>query len=340
MRSNRLPTIRDVADRAGVSIGTASNVLNRKPQVGEALRNKVLEAARDLGWRPNGVARSLRQRRTGVVGLCVPITGSAYFAAMVEAFEEVAASQDHAIMQVLSHSDPVLELARVEALLARQIDGLVLVPSAAPGRTLDTIARSGVPTVVVDRLPEDQRFDTVTLDDAGAMRRVTEHLLSLGHRRILYSVRYPELVTTQARIKSFEATMRKAGPAARSRVLARPENPLAYADDLGRVLAEPEPPTAIIASNSILAQWTLQALTAAGRGWPGNVSVLAFDEPAWAELVTPPLTCVRQPVQAIARHAWQQLLARLSGDDGPRRHVVLAAELVLRGSTGAPVGGP
>ena len=79
----RASTIRDVADRAGVSIGTASNVLNRKPQVGAALRDKVLEAARELGWRPNGVARSLRQRRTGVVGLCVPLTGSAYFAAMV-----------------------------------------------------------------------------------------------------------------------------------------------------------------------------------------------------------------------------------------------------------------
>ncbi len=334
----RPPTIRDVADRAGVSIGTASNVLNRKPQVGGALREKVLEAAQELGWRPNSIARSLRQRRTGVVGLCVPLTGSAYFAAMVEAFEEVAAVQGHAIMQVLSHSDPQLELARVEMLLARQIDGLVLVPCAMPARTLEAIARSGVPTVVVDRLPDDQRFDTVTLDDAGVMRRVTGHLLSLGHRRVLYTVQHPELVTTQARIQSFEATMREAGPAARSRVLARPENPLAYAGDLGRVLTEAEPPTAIIASNSILAQWTLQALTGSGWRWPADISVFAFDEPAWAELVTPPLTCVRQPVQAIARHAWQQLLARLAGETGPRRHVVLEAELVLRSSTAAPAG--
>ena len=163
-------------------------------------------------------------------------------------------------MQVLSHSDPALELARVETLLARQIDGLVLVPSAMPAQTLDTIARSGVPTVVVDRLTDDQRFDTVTLDDAGAMRRVTEHLLSLGHRRILYCVRYPELVTTQARIRSFEATMREAGPAVQSRVLAGPEPARLCPRPLQRS-PRPAHPTAIIASNSILAQWTHQALT-------------------------------------------------------------------------------
>ena len=333
---HRPATIRDVARLAGVSIGTASNVLNQKPQVGEALREQVLAAARELGWRPNGLARSLRQRRTGVVGLCVPLTSSAYFAALVEAFEEQAAGLGYAIMQVLSHSDPSLEVARLETLLARRIDGLVLVPSAEPSRSLDLVVRSGVPCVVVDRLPDDQRFDTVTIDDRRAMRLVVEHLLSLGHRRLLFTVRYPELVTTRARIEAFEASMREAGPGARGRVLARRDDPDAFAADLERVLAEVEPPTAIIASNSILAQWTLRSLGLSGRRWPDDLSVVAFDEPTWAELVAPALTCVRQPVQAIARHAWQLLLDRLAGSSGPSRHVILEAELVCRSSTGRP----
>lgn len=337
MTIERSPTIRDVALLAGVSVGTASNVLNGKPQVGAALRERVMEAAQKLGWRPNGVARSLRQRRTGVVGLCVPLTSSAYFAALVEAFEEAAAGLGYAIMQVLSHSDPSLELSRVETLLARQIDGLVLVPSALPTKTLDLIGRSRIPTVVVDRLPDDQRFDTVIIDDQAAMREVVRHLTALGHQRILYTVRYPELVTTRARIASFKATMGEAGPAALGQVLARREDPDAYAIEIERLLASPAPPTAIIASNSILAEWTLRALTRAGRRWPDDLSVVAFDEPPWAEIVSPPLTCVRQPVQAIARHAWEQLLARLAGDAGPFQHVVLPAALVCRASTSAPM---
>lgn len=337
-RSGRLraPTIRDVARRAGVSVGTASNVLNEKPQVGPALREQVMAAAAELGWRPNGVARSLRQQRTSVVGLCVPLTTSAYFAVLVEAFEEAAAGLGYAIMQVLSHSDPALELTRVETLLARRIDGLVLVPSAMPARTLELVVKSRIPAVVVDRLPQDQRFDTVIIDDGAAMRAVVEHLMTLGHRRLLYAVRYPELVTTRARMASFAATMGERGLAAEGRVLARRDDPDTYAADLERVLAGPEPPTAIIASNSILAEWTLRALTRAGRRWPDDISVVAFDEPAWAELVTPALTCVRQPVQAIARHAWHLLLARLQAGGGPYRHVVLEAELVCRASTGGP----
>ena len=149
--TRRPPTIHDVARRARVSVGTVSHVLNGKQKVSDERRARVLEAADAIGYRPNGLARGLRVQRSGVVGLSVPMTSSAYHAGLAEAFEEIAAAEGHVIMQVMSRGSPDLEHARIEALLGRQVDGLLIVPSMAPGRSLDLVARSHVPAVIVGR---------------------------------------------------------------------------------------------------------------------------------------------------------------------------------------------
>jgi LacI family transcriptional regulator len=336
MKLARRPTILDVARHAGVSVGTASNVLNDRVPVSDTRRELVLAAARELGYRPNETARSLRRQRTRIVGLAVPLTASAYFAALVEAFEAVAGSLGYAIMQVITRGEPDLEIARVEALLGHRIDGLVVVPSAAPARLLDLIAGSGVPAVLVDRFQEDERFDQVGIDDAGAMRAVAGRLIELGHRRLLFAIRHPELVTTQARVVTFEAVVAQAG--ATGELLVRADEPGPFAADLLRRV-EGFRPTAVIASNSIIAQWTLRALQAAGLRWPVDLSVVAFDEPSWSEIVDPPLSVVRQPVEAMARTAWEMLLARLDDPGLPVGRVALPVELVWRASCAPPTAG-
>lgn len=330
MLAGRAPTILDVARRAGVSIGTVSNVLNGTAKVSEARRARVEAASRELGFRVNGLAQGLRRRRSGIVGLCVPLTASAYFAALAEAFEEIAGGLGLGVMQVLTHGDPVIELERIEALLARRTDGLVLVPSAAPQAALETIARAGAPTVLVDRLVEDERFDQVGIDDAGAMREVTRHLLALGHDRLLFIVRHPELVTTRARIAAFTETTTAAGAA--GELMIRDDHEAAFAEHLGARLRAPAAPTAIVVSNSIIAQWVLAALRRHGLRWPDDVSVLSFDEPVWSKLVEPALSVVRQPVGTIARTACQLLLDRIDEPNAPTRRVVLPVEVVWRGS--------
>ena len=126
------PTIEDVARHAGVSLGTVSNVLNQRGNVRTERASRVHDAIAALRYVPNGVAQSLRRQSSRVVGLCAPLTSSAYFAALLDAFEDIASAQGYEVMQVLSRQDPVLEERRVRALIARKVDGLIVIPSASP----------------------------------------------------------------------------------------------------------------------------------------------------------------------------------------------------------------
>lgn len=330
------PTILDVARRARVSVGTVSNVLNDRGNVSAGRRARVAQAMADLGYVPNRVAQELRGGESHVIGLCTPITASAYFAALLEMFEDLAARQGYEIMQVLSHGDPALELRRVKALIGRNVDGMILIPTHDSQATLDLLAERGTPVVVVDRVARDPRFDYVAIDDRRAMREATRHLIGLGHRRLLYVVRDTRLSTTQRRIEGYTDAANAARPAVSATVIRRDPDEAAFARQVADALAAPKAPTALIASNSAIALSLLRILQDAGVRWPDDVSLLAFDEPVWAPIVTPPLSVVRHPTQRIAAEAWNRLLLRLRTPDLRPRRITLQAHLVTAASLGPP----
>ncbi len=332
------PTILDVAKRAGVSVGTVSNVLNDRGNVSPARRARVAQAMAALGYVPNRVAQTLRGGDSHVIGLCTPITASAYFAALLEMFEDLAARQGYEIMQVLSHGDPALELRRVRALIGRNVDGLILIPTHASQPTLDLLAERHVPTVVVDRVAPDRRFDYVAIDDRKAMREATRHLVDLGHRRVLYIVRDPRIATTRLRIQGYRQAADAARPKVVADVLQRDPDETAFARQVAAVLAAPRPPTALIASNSAIALSLVRVLQALRVRWPEDVALLAFDEPVWAPIVTPPLAVVRHPTPAIAAAAWERLLLRVRNPDTPPKRITLQAHLVPAASLAPPRG--
>jgi LacI family transcriptional regulator len=324
------PTIRDVAKRAGVSVGTVSNVLNRRVPVGAKRRIAVEKAIAALGFRPNRIAQSLRGTAPRVVGLVAHDTQSAYFAALLDRFETVGAARGYEVMQVLNRSDPAVELRRTRALLDRQVDGLILVPTARPQATFDLIADSGVPAVMVDRAFDDPRFDYVTMDNDSAMEKLVRALAACGRRRVLFVVRWPELVTTRARIAAFERTGRKTRIA--TEILARDPDDDGFARQMAQALATANKPDTIVASNSAIALPLLATLAKMGLAIPRDVSVVAFDEPIWASVVSPPLSVVRHPVDAIARSAWDILIDRIENRVPAGARVTHAAEIVLRAS--------
>jgi LacI family transcriptional regulator len=334
-RRKRGPTILDVARRAGVSLGTVSNVLNDRVNVSAARRTAVEDAIAALRYVPNGLAQGLRRQSSRVVGLCAPLTSSAYFAAMLDAFEDIAAAQGYEVMQVLSRRDPALEFRRVRALIARQVDGLILIPSAAPQATFDLIAASALPTVIVDRLSDDRRFDYVTLDDYGAMTEAAQALLSRGHRRLIYFVRSPAVVTTQRRIAAFKAAAAKVR-GARAEVCVRDPDDAVFARQFDAIMTRVDRPTAIITSNSALTLALLRMLKARGFLCPRDFSMIAFDAPDWAEVTTPAISVVRPPTDVIARKAWELLLRRMQKPGRRTEHVALHATLELRESVAAP----
>ena len=330
----RKPTIVDVARHSGVSVGTVSNVLNARGNVSAARRAKVDAAMAELGFVPNAVAQSLRRSESRVVGLCTPLTSSAYFAALLEMFENLAASEGYELMQVLSRGDPELELRRVQALVGRNVDGLILIPTHDPRATLDLLMERAMPTVIVDRMTGDRRFDYVTIDDRRAMREATRHVLALGHRRLLYIVRDTRLPTTQQRIEGFLAAARVARPKAVAEVLERDPLEQVFAREVADALASG--PTAIVASNSAIALSLVRVLQDKGVRWPDNVSLLAFDEPEWAPILSPPLAVVRHPTERIARETWRRLLARIHTPELAPRRTTLQAFVVPAASLAPP----
>ena len=334
--AGRNPTVLDVAHRAGVSVGTVSNVLNDRGNVSAARRAQVTAAMTALGFLPNRVAQSLRRSESRVIGLCAPATSTAYFAALLEMFEDLAAQQGYEIMQVLSHGDPALELRRVRALVGRSVDGLILIPTYDSSATLDLLAERGTPTVLVDRMTGDPRFDYVAIDDFKAMRDATRHLIGLGHRRLLYVYRYPQLATTQRRIEGYREAAAEARATAVAALCQRDPEEAAFARQIADALAHALPPTAIIASNSAIALSLLRILRDLDVRWPDDVSVLAFDEPVWAPIVTPPLAVVRHPTQRIAGETWRRLLLRLRTPNVRPKRITLEATLIADGSLGPP----
>ena len=322
------PTIEDVARRARVSVGTVSNVVNERGNVAALRAARVHAAIAALGYVPNGVAQSLRRQQSRVVGLCAPLTSSAYFAALLEAFEDIASSQGYEVMQVLSRQDPALEERRVRALVARKVDGLIVIPSIKPQRTFDLIAQANVPAVIVDRAFDDDRFDYVTIDDYGAMKAVTQALLERGHRRLLFVARYPKLVTTRRRIDAFRATLRRTHGAVAT-VCVRDPDDAVFSQQVRGIFAGQAPPTAAIGSNSALTMTLLKALREHGIRIPQDVSLVAFDAPDWSELTVPRLAVVRAPTREIARTAWELLLRRMQAPGLATQRVELSTTLEL-----------
>jgi LacI family transcriptional regulator len=325
------PTILDVAQRARVSVGTVSNVLNGTIKVREQRRLRVLKAIEELGYSQNLLAQGLRKRRSTMVGLCVPHTSNAYFSALVNIFEEIASDRGFELLQVLSRQDPKKEFERVRALLRYNIGGLILVPSLEPEKTLRMITQSGTPVVVVDRPVKPDRYDQVTFDNRAAMLEATRRLIALGHRHIHFVVRQKALLVTRHRIEGLVEAARKSTEKITTAVFECGDE-VSLTEHLSTELRKAHPPTAIIVSNSIFAAWTLRALHSLKVNYPGDVSLLAFDEPEWADLVTPRLSVVRQPTDAIARRAWEFLIRRMTNQLEGTQREQLKAEVIFRES--------
>lgn len=319
-----------------MSIGTVSNVLNGRANVSAIRTTKVEAAMAALGYVPNRLAQSLRGGESRVVGLCTPVTSSAYFVALLEAFENLASEQGYEIMQVLSHGDPETELRRVRALLGRHVDGLVLIPTYEPQAALDLVAQRGTPTVIVDQVVRDRRFDYVAIDDRKAMREAVAHVIDLGHRKLLYIVRDMRLAIVQRRIEGFREACSATRSDVTGTVIQRDPDDGPFARQIADALGSRNPPTAIIASNSAVALASVAILQRMGVRWPRDISLLAFDEPVWAGIVAPPLAVVRHPTQQVAAEAWKRLLARKKFPDERPKRVTLDTRLVPRASLGPP----
>lgn len=331
--SPAVPTIRDVAAHAGVAPATVSNVLSGRRSVRADLRDRVLAAIEATGYRPNRLAASLRRARTDTIGILVPDLTNPFFAALVHRLEDLAAADGYQILLAGSNEDEAREAARLNTLLSRRIDGLILAPARDDAAALGDHGAHLPPTVLMDRGFDHPGFDTVAADNEAAVWLGCRHLLELGHRDVALVVTSPDLANMRERIAGYEAALAAAGFGARAQVLAGGFDVEGCRAAVEQALRRAAPPSAIFAANHVATLGAVKAIRALDLDFPGAVSLLGFDDTDWMTVLRPYLSVVAQPVASMADAVWRLLLDRLGDAGRPCRHLRLACTLAVREST-------
>lgn len=325
-----MPTIKDVAQLANVSVGTVSKVLSEDKTVKKALRERVLKAVSDLNYRPNMAARALRTNRASIIGLVVPDITNPFFAQLAKDIEAEASRRGHTVMLTNSHDDPITEGQQISALLDRSPSGLIVAACNDSSVTLETTETH---VVSVDR--RFHSFPLIGTDNATASAKLSTYLISLGHHRIAYLAGPQSTEVGRQRLEGFREqfdTHRLQNPDLR---LTVHEGQFDY--DSGELLARSlllmpisERPTAIVAASDQMAIGVLRAARDMDIAVPRALSVAGFDDITLASLVVPRLTTVAQQTEKLANEAVKRVL----DGQAPGNDAMVDGDLVVRESTG------
>ncbi|MDQ7807740.1 LacI family DNA-binding transcriptional regulator [Amycolatopsis sp. A133] len=324
--------IKDVAKRAGVSIGTVSNVVNRPHVVAAATRSRVLSVIEELGYVRDESARQLRAGRSRVMGLLVLDLGNPFFVDVVRGAEQAAHAEGLNIITCNSGQRSELEASYLAMFAEQRVRGVLLSPVATSGEALRAFRRTGTPYVFVDRKAPASEASSVSVDDVAGGALGGRHLLETGHRRIAF-VNGPAIL---AQCRDREQGLRDAlaGSGAELTVLEAIGLDVSSGRDAGaRLLGTSPRPTAVFCANDLLALGVLQAMVGAGVRVPEEMAIVGYDDIEFAGAAAVPLTSVRQPARRLGRTAAELLLAETSDTKPERQAVVFTPELVVREST-------
>ncbi|HEX7084671.1 MAG TPA: LacI family DNA-binding transcriptional regulator [Gaiellaceae bacterium] len=331
-------TIRDIAGLAGVSIATVSRVLNDRPDVAPHTREAVLRVVREHGFSTNRGARGLSSGRTGIVGTTLPHVNAEYFGTILSGAAEALYEEDMRIVLCPTLHEHEREVTLLERLMRGTTDGALLLLPAESTEELRALQRQGFPFVVVD--PREHVPDgvpVVSAAHAAGAKEATEHLLSLGHRRIGAITGEVGWAATEERLLGFRAALSQYDllPDASLIVPTDWQIPSGY-EAAVKLLGRPDRPTAIFAFNDNVAVGVFQAARLHGLRVPDDLSIVGFDDLEEAQIVDPQLTTVRQPLAELGRMGASLLMRLIDRQRLDALRVELATKLIVRGSTAPP----
>lgn len=322
-----------VAQRAGVSSATVSRVLANKPYVRPEVRERVWQAVRELGYRPNRVARSLRAQRSKIIGLIISDIQNPFFTSVVRAIEDAAYEKGYSILLCNTDEDPQKERFYLELMVDENVSGIIVCPTR---ESVSHIQDYPIPLVTLDRRVVNVDTDAILLDNVESAAKLVSHLIANGHRRIGAVIGTPDFTTGRERCEGYLAALRAHDipfePALLIQVSPKTDAGYSAAEHL---LDLPLPPTAIFAGNNLLTLGALKAVRARGLHIPRDVALAGFDEMPWSALVEPGITVIEQPTYELGRTAAEVLLRRLENPARPTREVVLKGRLIVRESSGS-----
>ena len=329
-------TIADVALRAGVGVSTAARALSGHGYVAPATRERVLDTASELGYVANRVARSLRTRSTGMLGLLVADVENPFYSVIAKQVESVAKEAGYHVILCNDNDDGAEEREYLTILEGMGIEGLIITPTSRNRRDLERLGKKGMAIVQIDRQVKGLRTDVILTDNEGGARAAVDHLVAKGHTRIGILAGPEDVTTGWTRFEGFVAAMTAHGLEVPPERVRRCSFRRDHAVQEARALIDgPDRPTAIFAANNILAESCLLAIDELGLRVPTDISLVAFDDMPWMAMTSPKLTAIRQPVADMARTATDLILRRLRDDVDEASTLVFQPQLIERGSVAA-----
>src|SRR5829696_5200830 len=319
-------TIKDVARVSGVSSMTVSRVINGGNRVRPETRQRVERAIADLGYVPSRLARGLIRQKTGTLAL------------IVRGAEDAARRAGYRMILCDTRSDLTIEGEVIEEMIAHRVEGIAIAPVSDRSKGhLQRLAKFGIQFVLIDRTVPDVDCDVVIGDSAGGARRLVDHLIALGHRRIGFIVESDDVSTARDRHRGYEEALGAAGVALDPDLVGRATvDPEGGFDGIRRLLELEEPPTAVFTVNNLVALGAIEGVRASGLEVPDDVALVCFDDIEHASRLYPFLTVMAQPAETLGTLGTQLLLERIEARAPERsRVVVLPAQFIVRRSCGA-----
>lgn len=328
-----MATMSDVARLAGVSTATVSRVLNGTAPVDPRRAQRVAAAVEQLGYRPNGAARSLRTRRSAILGLIISDIRNPFYTDMVRAVEDVAYAHGYSLVLCNASESQRRERQYLDLAVAENFSGVMLAPGATDAAELDLVLSRRIPVVTVNGRLNTDSIDSVVVDNARGAATAVDHLVGQGRRRIACIAGPVGAYTSSQRLCGYRRAMQSAG-------IDVPPDWVQHGDfraESGaaamRRLLELDSLDALLALNNQMTLGAWVELKRADVSIPDEVAVIGFDGVPWAEALTPTLTTVTQPIYELGATTAKLLLDRINGYDGAVREIVLDPALDVRNSS-------
>jgi DNA-binding LacI/PurR family transcriptional regulator len=331
--------IQQVAKRAGVSTATVSRVINGSQKVRPATAERVRQVIAELNYVPNTSARNLRMGRSELFGLVVSDIKNPFFPALIDHFEELAATQGIDVIFTHTNYDRNRLATCMRRMVERNVDGIAVMTSEVDEPAIELATRRHIPVVLLNQPALESKYSTIRVEYSRGYREAIEHLTKLGHHDIAFLTGPSDLGSVVRREKAFQAAAKKYGvPLKKEFLLMGDMRVESGRSAIGKLLSLNPRPTALVTANDLMAVGAMQAAHSAGLRIPGDISIIGFDDLPIAAMMHPQLTTIHLSRREIAAGAFQQLvhLRHKKGSAAPLPDPKVHTHLIVRGSTAPP----